>query len=153
MFDVLKVVNWFRVKNNADMIENDNVEELTQMKVMKLLYYVQGISLVYINERFFDEDILAWQYGPVVKKVYDKYHGRRGIVDNISADDIRDYNEINNSKNYADIVNTVYETFGDMSAIDLMKQTHNEKPWKETIQNDIISDELMKEYFKGIVEF
>lgn len=38
MVDVLKLVNWMRVKNNADLqTDNPNVEELIQMKAMKLL--------------------------------------------------------------------------------------------------------------------
>ena len=38
MVDVLKLVNWMRVKNNADLqTDNSNVEELIQMKAMKLL--------------------------------------------------------------------------------------------------------------------
>ena len=38
MVDVLKLVNWMRVKNNADLQTNNaNVEELIQMKAMKLL--------------------------------------------------------------------------------------------------------------------
>ena len=41
MYDVFKVVNWLRVKNNADMRQDPNVEELSQMKAMKLLYYIQ----------------------------------------------------------------------------------------------------------------
>ena len=46
MYDVLKIVNWMRVKNKAELIENENAEELTQMKAMKLLYYVQGVRVV-----------------------------------------------------------------------------------------------------------
>ena len=45
MIDVLKIVNWFKVRNYSDMKTNDNVEALTQLKVMKLLYYAQGVSL------------------------------------------------------------------------------------------------------------
>ncbi|WP_369395521.1 hypothetical protein [Limosilactobacillus equigenerosi] len=53
MYDVLKVVNWLRARNFADMREDENVEELTQMKTMKLLYYIQAASLVVTNHRFF----------------------------------------------------------------------------------------------------
>lgn len=152
MFDVFAVVNWFRVRNYADMRENENVEELTQMKVMKLLYYVQGVSLAYINERFFDEDILAWRYGPAVSRVHDAYRGQRGIVGTISEKDIEDYKAVNSSRAHAEVINTVYENFGHMSAIDLMNQIHEEKPWIETKQSEVISDDVMKEYFESIVE-
>lgn len=34
MYDVLKVVNWLRVRNNADLKLDPNTDELTQMKAM-----------------------------------------------------------------------------------------------------------------------
>ncbi len=40
MKEVMKFVNWFRVHNNADLKRYDFAKPLTQMKVMKLLYYV-----------------------------------------------------------------------------------------------------------------
>ena len=40
MYDVFKIVNWLRVRNNADLQADPNAEELTQMKAMKLLYYI-----------------------------------------------------------------------------------------------------------------
>lgn len=39
MFSANEVVNWFRTENYADMRIDENVEPLTQMKAMKLLYY------------------------------------------------------------------------------------------------------------------
>lgn len=40
-YSVFKVVNWLRVKNNAELRVDPNAEELTQMKAMKLLYYIK----------------------------------------------------------------------------------------------------------------
>lgn len=70
MYDVFKIVNWLRVRNNADMRTNPNVEELTQMKTMKLLYYIQAASLSITGHRMFNNDIVAWRYGPVVEEVH-----------------------------------------------------------------------------------
>lgn len=131
--DVLKIVNWFRVKNNADIRENpENVDELTQMKVMKLLYYVQGVYLAINGERAFDNEILAWKYGPVVKEVHDKYRGRKSILGTISYDDLNDYDLVDNDDKLSSVINSVDDAYGDMSAIELMKQTHSETPWIET---------------------
>lgn len=68
MIDVLKIVNWFKVRNYSDMKTNDNVEALTQLKVMKLLYYAQGVSLAVYDKVLFPEKILAWRYGLQFKK-------------------------------------------------------------------------------------
>ena len=70
MIEVLKLVNWMRVKNHKDLqVDSLDVKKLTQMKAMKLLYYMQAASLVIYNEKLFSNDIVAWDYGPVVKEV------------------------------------------------------------------------------------
>ncbi|GED82612.1 Panacea domain-containing protein [Latilactobacillus curvatus] len=151
MYNVEKIVNWLRVKNHADLREYDYVDELTQMKAMKLLYYIQGTSLVVLKERLFPDDIVAWKYGPVVQSVHDMYAGKREIVGDITSQDIKDYETLNSNPKVAAVLNAVYSAFGNMSAADLVKQTHNESPWKTTQQSMVITDEKLKEYFKTIV--
>lgn len=152
MYDVFKIVNWLRVKNNADMLSDENVEELTQMKAMKLLYYIQAASLAIIGKRMFDEDIIAWKYGPVVEKVHDRYRGKRGIVGEINNEDVKDYTELEKNKEVSDILNSIYDIYGHSSAYDLMRQTHREKPWQETRQSEVISDKVIKDYYSGVFE-
>lgn len=152
MYDVLKIVNWLRVKNSADMNQNENVEELTQMKAMKLLYYIQAASLVINNKRLFNDDLIAWRFGPVVERVHKKYKGEKGIVGEISDSDINDYLELQNDPETSDILNSIYEQFHDKSALELMKQTHQEAPWKETAQSDVISDDKIKNYFSEVIK-
>ncbi|MCT6889440.1 MAG: DUF4065 domain-containing protein, partial [Lactobacillus sp.] len=84
MYDVLKVVNWLRVRNYLELRFDDNAEELTQFKAMKLLYYIQGTSLAYLKQRFFPQDIIAIADGPFIKKVYAKYRTKRVIVGTIT---------------------------------------------------------------------
>lgn len=150
--DVFKIVNWFRVASNAQMRLLD-AEELTQMKVMKLLYYVQGTHLALFDEKAFPNDLVAWKYGPVVEAVHDKYAGQRGIVGKLAHDRKAqaDYVEINNDERMKIVVQAVWQTFGEMSAIQLMNQTHQERPWKETPQSQPIDAQLMATYFKAEV--
>lgn len=154
MTDALKIVNWFRAKNFADMRTDENAEELTQMKVMKLLYYVQGVYLALYNNRAFSEDIMAWRYGPVVEEVHNAYVGKRGIVGSeISEETRKDYREVQDDEKLSQVVNSVYDAYGSMSAIDLMKQTHQETPWREASQSLPISDKSIRDYFtENIVE-
>ena len=107
MYNVFQVVNWLRVRNNADLRIDPNAEELTQMKTMKLLYYIQAASLVFTGKRMFDNDIVAWKYGPVVTEVHNKYKGQRGIVGDIGNDPqaLEDYKTLQNDKGVSYIVN------------------------------------------------
>ncbi|GAA0868644.1 Panacea domain-containing protein [Lactobacillus kefiranofaciens] len=152
----LQVVNWMRVKNYAQLKDSDekyvNVEPLTQMRAMKLLYYMQAASLVLRNESLFDEPILAWKMGPIVKSVYNKYNGQWSIVEegSITDADRADYNLVQKGPEIRDIVNTIYDYYGQRSASDLMEQTHHEKLWQDTPINQVIKNEVIKDYFKNI---
>lgn len=152
----LQIVNWMRVKNYAQLKDTDekyiNTEPLTQMKAMKLLYYMQAASLVLRNKPLFDDQILAWKYGPVVKSVHDKYYGYRSIVDSNSITDAdrADYKLVQSDPAIRDIVNTIYDFYGQRSASNLMQQTHREKPWRKTPLNQVISNDLIKDYFKDV---
>ena len=153
MKEAMKFVNWFRVHNYANLKQYDFAEPLTNMKVMKLLYYVQGVSLAVNNEKAFPEEIVAWKYGPAIEEVYKKYIGRRNITGTISQKDLDDYHEIEDDPKLSVVVNAVQDSFGDKSAVELIHQTHHEAPWKETPQSGEILLELMKDYFlKEIVE-
>ncbi|KRM62669.1 prophage ps3 protein 01 [Limosilactobacillus coleohominis DSM 14060] len=150
MYNVFEIVNWLRVKNNADMRQNPNIEELTQMKAMKLLYYIQAASLSITNKRMFDNDIVAWKYGPVVEAVHEKYKGYRGIVGEITDEDLRDYSKLQSDATASSILNSIYDVYGYSSAYDLMRQTHREKPWKETPQSAVINDESIQNFYSGV---
>lgn len=153
MKEVMQFVNWFRVHNNADLKRYDFAEPLTQMKVMKLLYYVQGVNLAVNDEKAFPEKIVAWKYGPAVEAVHQKYSGCRAITGTISQSDLDDYHEIEDDPELGAVVNAVQDAFGDESAVELMRQTHHEMPWQKTPQSTVISPELMKAFFlKEVVE-
>lgn len=148
MVDVLKLVNWMRVKNNADLqTDNPNVEELTQMKAMKLLYYMQAASLVIEGKPLFSNDILAWEYGPVVVAVHKKYAGQRSIVGHIDEAAKTDFNLIERDRKISKLISWIYYRYSKRSTYDLMRQTHREGPWRETKQNQVISPEKIKKYY------
>ena len=94
MYKALDIANWFLIKNNAEVVEheadNDDYEvyeKITHLKLQKLLYYAQGISLAIHDKPLFRENIVAWPHGPVVKEVYDIFckYGRNFI--DISEDE------------------------------------------------------------------
>lgn len=151
--NVMQIVNWFRVRNVADMKKNAMVEPLTQMKVMKLLYYAQGLTLAAFNEELFEDEIVAWKYGPVVEEVHQVYLGKRDIVPSdldqgLDNDVVADYVEVSKNDTANIVLNTVMEVYGDKSAIELMNMTHKETPWISTQQSQVIPKNVIKEYFK-----
>ena len=46
---------------------------ISNLMLQKTLYFVQGISLVELNEPAFEDDLIAWMAGPIVEEPYYKY--------------------------------------------------------------------------------
>ena len=107
------------------------------------MYYAQGTYLAITDTKLFNDPIVAWQHGPVVQNVYNEYrvNGSNGI-ENFEPIDLNNFDEETN-----EILEAVYQNFGQYSAWKLREKTHNETPWKETKRNDEIKTESIKEYF------
>lgn len=137
---------------------------ITNLKLQKLLYYVQGGFLLELNRPCFRNNIINWRLGPVVREAYDEFkaYGNQRINDRQNIIETIDYDnktgEINfNRRNFNinDVcsnpeiqeLNSILETYIDVSSYDLVNRTHSENPWRETNQNDIIPNESIRDYF------
>lgn len=138
------VAKWFLRRNNAEAVLND-ADDISNLKLQKLLYYAQGICLGMTGKALFDDDIVAWQHGPVVVSVYEEYcrYGRNGITYTDELAPREEYTE-----HEEDILNKVYGYFGQFSAWKLRNMTHEEAPWQNTQKNHVIGAALMKDYFE-----
>ena len=130
----------------ADIDTANGGDNLTNMKLQKLLYYEQGFHLAAFGSPLFDAEIEAWMYGPVVPCVYAEYSrfGRNSIP---VPDDEQVFLPDAEERLFID----VYDTYKDLSAIGLMKETHNETPWKTTMphkRGSVIPQSSMQEFFK-----
>lgn len=117
-----------------------------QSQTAKLLYYAQGAFLGLTGKPLFEDDLVAWAHGPVVVDVYHEYcsNGARGIE--YDDDKLRPKEEYTQEEK--NILNQVYDYFGQYSAWKLRNMTHQERPWKETMQNHVIPKQLIEEYFR-----
>ncbi|NMA74483.1 MAG: DUF4065 domain-containing protein [Bacteroidales bacterium] len=120
-------------------------DNISNLKLQKLLYYLQGFHLVFFEKPFFSENIEAWQYGPVVPDVYHalKKYGSNGIS----------YKELKKprvklKKSQVELIDVILDIYGEYSAIGLMNLTHSEDPWKKTEISDVISHKKLTIFFK-----
>lgn len=144
-----EIANWFLTRQKAHEKEDDGIDPITQMKLHKLLYYAQGVYLAVTDNKLFQEDLLAWEHGPVVREIFNKYKGQRTIDDDLSKAQLDDFEKIaKKDKEANSVLEAVYERYSDYSASQLRNMTHSERPWKETEHNDVISTELIKTFFK-----
>lgn len=104
-------------------------ESPSPMKLQKLCYYVQGYMIAQ-GITLFDEDFQAWQHGPVIPALYQRYkdYGWRGITEEVdiaeSAFDEDTYAEIGE----------IVAAYGRYDGAALSTMTHREMPWMDARQ-------------------
>ena len=118
-------------------------DTLSNLKLQKLLYYMQGFHLAFFDEPFFNESIEAWPYGPVVPVVFQefkKYKKRSINPDNYHDDLVLTDDE-------QQMFDMVYSEYNRYSAVALMNMTHTEGPWKNHGIGDVITNEELRAFF------
>ena len=140
-YKALDIAN--KIVSKTDLEHGDTISNL---KLQKMMYYQQGFHLAYFGTTLFDEDIVAWQYGPVVPSVYKEYKSFESNSISTSKEGI------SLSDDEEELFNNVYEEYNQFSAVALMKMTHEESPWKTTEINSVISRDKMMSFFKTQIE-
>jgi uncharacterized phage-associated protein len=149
-FTAKEIAKWFLVRNNAD-VRQFGSELLTHLKLQKLLYYAQGVHLAYTGNELFSDEIYAWDHGPVVPRVYDEYRGKREIDFEPTEADLEIFDRVQSNEDTRNVLETVYQHYGKYSAWHLRNMTHEERPWKETPRNEVISKDLIRDFFENEV--
>ncbi|MEA5459411.1 type II toxin-antitoxin system antitoxin SocA domain-containing protein [Arcicella sp. LKC2W] len=138
-------------------------EPITNKKLQKLLYYIQGWHLAYLKTPLFDATLEAWVHGPVYPSVYNKFKSFQFqplcITNeepslNSLAVDIRRFDLTSNQQ---DLINSVLNHYGGKSAFELEMRSHNEKPWLEAreglsdidLSQNQINIATMKSFFES----
>lgn len=142
MHDVMDIANWFIFYNNSKDV--DGGDEVSNLKLQKLLYYAQSAFLTMKEKALFNASIRAWEHGPVVPEVYAKYkeYGSTGIVE-FDPEKLKNIDEETEA-----LLISVYNIFGEYSAWGLRNLTHSEEPWATTEQNEVIQHKKMKKTFR-----
>lgn len=117
---------------------------ITPLKLQKLVYYAQGFHLRDNGETLFDNDLLAWDHGPVVRLLFDDYR-KYGYFTIPSEPFECQNNEL--SEDEMRTINSVWERFGHLDGKYLEELTHQEDPWLYTQRNNRIDVDLIREYF------
>lgn len=128
--------------------EEGGFDLISNLKLQKLVYYCQGFSLVILNRPLFEETIEAWEHGPVCPTLYQVFKCYGSDPINVDGD----YPASNNlTKDEQQLIVDVYGAYGQFSAWRLREMTHQESPWKNTVQSTVIEHAVMRNYFKKLV--
>ncbi|MGD0621470.1 MAG: type II TA system antitoxin MqsA family protein [Thermacetogeniaceae bacterium] len=142
------VANYFFSK-----IDIESGSCITNLKLQKMVFYAQGWFMAFYNAPLFESDLQAWVHGPVSYSIWSKYqdYGYKSISIERTSFDI----PIFDSKQI-ELLDYVYDVYGDYDAKVLERMTHKDRPWKEArkglkaneLSQNIISKESIKRYFK-----
>lgn len=138
MCDCFRVAEYF-----LSMQDGDAGNAISNMKLQKLLYYAQGFAMVILERPLFEDNFEAWECGPVVRKIYDKYNSYGSNA--LPKPD--DFSLHKYSKEEKEFLNEIYDVYGQYSAWALNEMAYKTSPWKDTPRNSIISKVSMKKYF------
>lgn len=149
MLNIFEIVNWLRVKNYYDLKNGTTKNHLTQLRTMKLLYYMQAASLVIRNKPLFSNSIMAWKLGPVIPEIHSRYIHHREIVGTITKKDKIDFEEIQNNYPVVSLLNKICLTYVHTKDYQLVNKTHSEIPWQSAKQSTEIKIANMKKAYQN----
>lgn len=122
----------------------DRDAPITNLKLQKVLYYIQGYFYRHFGKAAFPDEIYNWQYGPVVPVVYYEYNDNgsaplknREFFDNYT---IADYEK--------KLIESIVDKCVFISTSRLVSMTHSESPWKNAGSGSIIEKNSIEVFFK-----
>lgn len=150
----------------ACAVVNHAVEQkkpVSNLKLQKILYFIQGYHLADYGEPLFEEEIEAWPYGPVVVDVYNAFqrYGSNFIprtfsYKHFSIDEFAivddDYDECVFTREDLEYIYKVTDKLADYGALRLVDITHAQDPWRDAIKygnRTIMDNKSIKSYFDG----
>ena len=132
----------------------DKYGAMSAMKLQKLMFYAQAMSLVWDDVPLFDDDFEAWAKGPVCRTLFQAHKGKF-MLDN--SDFLEKYQpDISRLTNeQKETINVVVDSLIDLPAYKLSELAHSEAPWQnarrncspDARSNTVIPKEEMMEYY------
>lgn len=142
--DSIAVSNYF-----IDQALNNNIE-ITPMKVLKLVYLAHGWHLGNYHKPLIDDDIFAWQYGPVIPPVYNAFrsYGNAPITDVYRNPN----GQLLMPASGQEFLNRILAFYKDYTGLQLSFITHKEgSPWHQVYttsgQNAKIPNSIIEDYY------
>lgn len=121
MYNPLTIANFF-LKNYG----SDN--DITPMKLVKLVYISHGWYLGITGNALIDENPEAWKYGPVIPTVYHHFKNFGGLP--IKIQDFIPNPDTELNEEIKLFLKKIWDVYGQYSAIQLSAKTHKiNTPW------------------------
>lgn len=112
-------------------LANQEALPIDPLKMMKLVYLCHGWSLAFRDDPLIQEEVEAWQYGPVIPDLYHEIKKHRSSpIDSVSAPIVELQSE------QRAIIKSVFDAYKTLSGIQLSDLTHQSgTPWSDVWQS------------------
>lgn len=139
-YDVLDIADY------VIKYENEHDHCINNLKLQKILYFLQAQFIVGYGKALFSDAIVAWDWGPVVEKVYYAYNIYAGASIFINK---AHYRNAYIEREHRATIDEMLEQIRPYSSTQLVNICHNQTPWKNARNrwNKIISLSEMREFF------
>lgn len=103
---------------------NEHDIQITNLKLQKLLYFLQGDYCKYTGKRLIADDFYAWQLGPVIPTVYSEYsiYAATNIRPSLQPPQI--------DKDTEEMIDLILYDYAFIPAWELVNLSHEQDPWK-----------------------
>jgi len=141
------------IANKFIKLAENSGKPLTNMQLQKLVFLSQGYSLALLGRQIYYHNTHAWQFGPVVPKLYKSLqkYGRSFVNEELQTDD-----QVIDPSQELDVIEAVWEVYGHMTGNQLSTLTHKDgTPWSVTWKSSqfgVIPESVISEHYKSIVE-
>jgi uncharacterized phage-associated protein len=148
-----------------DKLQSHKINDVTNLKLQKLLYFAYGIYKVLYDDSLFDDKIQAWTLGPVVPSVYHEFkdHGKNPITtrayflqDDYSGEVmLAKYDDF--SENMIKSISIACAAYGHKTAWTLVDITHKDnsawaKVYRKDKKGEHITDDAIKNEFNQYLD-
>lgn len=133
-----------------------NMESMTPKKLQKLCFYAYSWHLMFKGESLFENRFQAWVHGPVDPGLYHQYKEYGWAL---IPQEKKIPKEISSNPEIAEILESVYDSYGHLDGDELEALTHSELPWSrarkglkfyEASQNPILDDDMIEQHEKDL---
>lgn len=151
------IANYFLAKAEGEH------KPLTPMKLQKLIYFAHGWHLALVSKPLIDERVQAWEFGPVIRTVYDEFKqfGSAPITGRASSLEVVNGRILSFEPTIApsdgqtvEFLDRIWDVYKPLSAFQLSALTHQGgTPWEKTypqnrgVRNLTIEDTIIREFF------
>ena len=153
--NVLALANEFLARSASSDVA------LTPMHLQKLCYFAHGFNLALKDTELTSDRVEAWEFGPVFPTLYDalKRYGARSVGEQVrernwASTEIQRGNVVVETftADEMEVIDGVFETYGDFEAYKLSALTHEagspwEKIYKPGRKSLVIPNSMIRDYF------